>query len=116
LIAVFSDLCHSSAIGAIALAIAFATGLFSWRLPDGYPQPQGAIEFMQAERLHGNVLGDFGWGEYLIFRLAPESKVFIDSRYDMVYPQAVLADYLTSSLCTRALPRSSPPTRTTSCC
>jgi len=49
---------------------------------------------MQAERLHGNVLDDFGWGEYLIFYLAPESKVFIDSRYDMVYPQAVLADYL----------------------
>ena len=49
---------------------------------------------MQAERLHGNVLDDFGWGEYLIFHLAPESKVFVDSRYDMVYPQAVLADYL----------------------
>ena len=85
---------HEILVGAIALAIAFATGLFSPRLPDGYPQPRGAIEFMQAERLHGNVLDDFGWGEYLIFHLAPESKVFIDSRYDMVYPQAVLADYL----------------------
>ena len=85
---------HEILVGAIALAIAFATGLFSPRLPDGYPQPRGAIEFMQAERLHGNVLDDFGWGEYLIFYLAPESKVFIDSRYDMVYPQAVLADYL----------------------
>jgi len=85
---------HEILVGAIALAIAFATGPFSPRLPDGYPQPRGAIEFMQAERLHGNVLDDFGWGEYLIFHLAPESKVFIDSRYDMVYPQAVLADYL----------------------
>jgi hypothetical protein len=85
---------HEILVGAIALAIAFATGLFSPRLPDGYPQPRGAIEFMQAERLHGNVLDDFGWGEYLIFHLAPESRVFIDSRYDMVYPQAVLADYL----------------------
>jgi hypothetical protein len=49
---------------------------------------------MRAQHLHGNVLDDFDWGEYLIFQLAPESKVFIDSRYDMVYPQAVLADYL----------------------
>ena len=39
------------------------------------------------------MLCDFGWGEYLIFHLAPESRVFIDSRYDMVYPQKVLADY-----------------------
>lgn len=85
---------HEALVGAIALAIALATGLFSPSLPDGYPQPRGAIEFMQARGLHGNVLGDFGWGEYLIFHLAPESKVFVDSRYDMVYPQAVLADYL----------------------
>jgi hypothetical protein len=49
---------------------------------------------MRAQHLHGNVLDDFDWGEYLIFQLAPESKVFIDSRYDMVHPQAVLADYL----------------------
>ena len=85
---------HEILVGAIALAIAFATGLFSPRLPDGYPQPRGAVGFMQAERLHGNVLDDFGWGEYLILHLAPDSKVFVDSRYDMIYPQAVLADYL----------------------
>jgi hypothetical protein len=42
------------------------------------------------------VLGDFAWGEYLIFHLAPECKVFVDSRYDMVYPQNVLADYFDS--------------------
>ena len=85
---------HEILVGVIALVMALATGLFSPSLPDGYSQPQGAIEFMQAEGLHGNVLADFGWGEYLIFHLAPRSKVFVDSRYDMVYPQAVLADYL----------------------
>ncbi len=85
---------HEMLVGAIAFVIALASGLFSPRLPNGYPQPQGAIEFMQAHGLHGNVLDDFGWGEYLIFHLAPESKVFVDSRFDMVYPQAVLADYL----------------------
>ncbi|MGH7915085.1 MAG: hypothetical protein ACREPW_10620 [Candidatus Binataceae bacterium] len=85
---------HEMAVGVIALAIALSTGLFSRSLPDSYPQPQRAVEFMQAHGLHGKVLGDFGWGEYLIFHLAPESKVFIDSRYDMVYPQTVIADYL----------------------
>jgi hypothetical protein len=81
-------------VGAIALATALASGLFSRNLPDGYPQPRGAVEFMQAHGLHGNVLDDFGWGEYLIFHLAPQSRVFIDSRYDMVYPQKVISDYL----------------------
>ena len=81
------------AVGAIALVLAVSTGLFSRSLPDGFPQPRGAVEFMRAHGLRGNVLCDFGWGEYLIFHLAPESKVFIDSRYDMVYPQKVLADY-----------------------
>ncbi len=84
---------HELLVGAIALVLAVSTGLFSRSLPDGYPQPRGAVEFMQAHGLHGNVLDDFGWGEYLIFHLAPESRVFIDSRYDMVYPQKVLADY-----------------------
>jgi len=84
---------YEAAVAALALVLAFSTGLFSRDLPDGYPQPRGAIEFMRAKGLHGNVLGDFGWGEYLIFHLAPRSKVFIDSRYDMVYPQKVLADY-----------------------
>ncbi len=85
---------HEVLVGAIALVMALSTGLFSRTLPDGYPQPQGAVRFMQAHGLHGNVLGDFGWGEYLIFHLAPQSKVFVDSRYDMVYPQKVIADYL----------------------
>ena len=84
---------HEVVVGAIALLLAVSTGLFSRNLPDGYPQPHGAVEFMRAHGLCGNVLGDFGWGEYLIFHLAPESKVFIDSRYDMVYPQKVIGDY-----------------------
>lgn len=85
---------HEVLVGAIAFMMALSTGLFSRTLPIGYPQPQGAVRFMQAHGLQGNVLCEFGWGEYLIFHLAPESKVFVDSRYDMVYPQKVLTDYL----------------------
>jgi len=84
---------HEVLVGATALVLAVSTGLFSRSLPDGFSQPRGAVEFIHAHGLRGNVLCDFGWGEYLIFHLAPESRVFIDSRYDMVYPQKVLADY-----------------------
>jgi hypothetical protein len=49
---------------------------------------------MRAHDLHGNILGDFGWGEYLIWHTAPASKVFIDGRYDTVYSQKVINQYL----------------------
>jgi len=84
---------HEVLVGAIAVVLAVSTGLFSRSLPDGFPQPRGAVEFMRAHGLRGNVLCDFGWGEYVIFHLTPESRVFIDSRYDMVYPQNVIAGY-----------------------
>jgi hypothetical protein len=37
---------------------------------------------------------DFTWGEYVIWHMAPASKVFIDGRYDTVYPPRVIDDYL----------------------
>lgn len=79
----------------IAVVLMAHTGLFSSRLPEGIAYPAGAVAFMKDHGLHGNLLGDFNWGEYLIFHMAPESKVFIDSRYDLVYPQKVIQDYAT---------------------
>ncbi len=40
------------------------------------------------------MLGDFGWGEYFIWHLASESKVFVDSSNDMVYPLSIVKDYI----------------------
>ncbi len=45
---------------------------------------------MKEHRLKGNVLGVFAWGEYLIWHFAPESRVFMDGRYDTVYPKRTL--------------------------
>lgn len=74
----------------LALAIFAFTDLFSNRLTSVNPYPVSACAFMKDHGLKGNVLGLFGWGEYLIWNLPPDSKVFIDGRYDTVYPQAVL--------------------------
>ncbi len=49
---------------------------------------------MKDHGLKGNVLAEYAWGQYLIWHAAPESKVFIDSRYDLAYPPAVVADYM----------------------
>jgi hypothetical protein len=79
----------------IAVVLMLQTDLFSSRLPEGIAYPASAVAFMKDHDLHGNLLGDFNWGEYLIFHMTPESKVFIDSRYDLVYPQKVIQDYAT---------------------
>jgi hypothetical protein len=74
--------------------ILIANGLFSARLATDKAYPSGAVRFMKQHGLRGNVLGDFGWGEYLIWHLAPESKVFFDSRYDMVFSDKIIKDYI----------------------
>lgn len=78
----------------IGIVLALYAGIFSPRLRIDKPYPAGAIAFMRTHDLHGNILGDFGWGEYLIWHTAPASRVFIDGRYDTVYPYALIDQYL----------------------
>ena len=79
----------------IAIVLALVAGLFSPRLGvETKDYPAGAVRFMRDHDLHGNVLGEFGWGQYLIWHLEPGSKVFIDGRYVTVYPEAVINQYL----------------------
>ncbi|MGH7913696.1 MAG: hypothetical protein ACREPW_03460, partial [Candidatus Binataceae bacterium] len=80
-------------VGALALLIVLESGLFSRTLTVQFGIPKGAVDFMQAHELRGNLLCDFSWGDYLIWRMAPSSKVFIDGRYDFAYPMSVIRDY-----------------------
>jgi hypothetical protein len=82
------------AILALACVMAFSGGLFSSRLTPDRAYPGAAVALMNQRGLHGNVLGEFGWGEYLIWHAAPQDKIFIDGRYDTVYPFNVVGDYL----------------------
>ena len=79
---------------ALACVMALGGGLFSPRLAPDRAYPTAALAFMNERGLHGNVLGEFGWGEYLIWHAAPQDKIFIDGRYDTVYPFKVIGDYL----------------------
>ncbi|HTW87390.1 MAG TPA: hypothetical protein VMD75_05245 [Candidatus Binataceae bacterium] len=78
----------------LAVALALYAGIFSSRLRLEAPYPAGAVAFMQQHGLSGNILNEFGWGEYLIWHLAPGSKVFIDGRYSLIYSDKVINDYI----------------------
>jgi hypothetical protein len=79
---------------AVAAVLAIHGGIFSPHLRTDKPYPVGAVAFMHQHDLGGNILNDFNWGEYLIWHTAPESKVFIDGRYDTVYPYTTIAQYI----------------------
>jgi len=81
-------------LAVVASLLLIESGLFSPTMRAGSPKPVGAIAFMQEAGLSGNILNEFSWGEYLIWHMTPTSKVFIDGRYDTVYPSAVIDDYL----------------------
>jgi len=82
------------AVAALALSLAVRTGLFSATLPAIADEPVGAVEFMAAHGVNGNVLCAYRWGVYVIWHQAPLSRVFIDS-FEIMYPRRVQADFLT---------------------
>jgi hypothetical protein len=55
--------------------------------------PVSAAQFIVDSELSGNMYNLYQWGGYLIWRLYPEHKVFIDGRAD-VYGDAFIEEYL----------------------
>jgi len=55
--------------------------------------PIYAVNFLKANKIEGNILLPFEWGEYVIWKLYPGSKVSIDGRFRTVYPEEVLEDH-----------------------
>ncbi len=57
--------------------------------------PVGAVDYLVRNGVHGRMLNDYDLGGYLIYRLWPERKVFIDGRADL-YGDRFLKAYLTT--------------------
>ncbi len=75
---------------------------FAWKLPDtALPQeiksymcyPVAAVNLIKKRGLTGKILTEFGWGEYLIWKLYPRVLVGMDGRYETVYPPKVQQTY-----------------------
>jgi hypothetical protein len=64
---------------------------------DPWWTPVAAVSFMQDNRIAGDVLAEFDWGAYLIWQ-HPEARVFIDGRWDTVYPPEVNDEWTTFAL------------------
>lgn len=59
----------------------------------GLYYPVEARRFIERQGLSGNLLTEFGWGEYLLWELYPRCLVALDGRYETVYPEEVCLAY-----------------------
>jgi hypothetical protein len=53
-----------------------------------YPEnscPVGAVQYLQDEHIHGNLLVPFNYGSYALWELRGQMRVSMDGRYDLVY-------------------------------
>ncbi len=86
-----------SAIIALLLAFKPATGYF--HSPgmgiDHLKLPVYATEFLLHHKLNGKLYNDYNYGGYLIWKLPPEQKVFVDGRIE-VYAGSAMDDYLSA--------------------
>ena len=55
--------------------------------------PVAAAEFVAAHDIHDHMFSTDRWSGYLIYRLYPQTRLFIDDRHDF-YGEAFLKDYL----------------------
>jgi hypothetical protein len=82
-----------AALAVLAVGVAIRTGLLSKALPAVEAKPAGALAFMQEHGIHGNVLSEFGWADYLLFHDAARTKIFIESIFEAYYPRQVQSDF-----------------------
>jgi hypothetical protein len=80
---------HALLNGVIVLVMVAFVGLHSALVVGREPQsemqhfPSGAVSFFRAHPAAGPIFNDYDWGGYLIWKLSPPIRVFIDGRADL---------------------------------
>jgi hypothetical protein len=54
--------------------------------------PVGAVDYLKEQDFSGNVLVSFPVGAYVSWKLFPQVKVSLDSRYEVAYPPAAMEE------------------------
>jgi hypothetical protein len=54
--------------------------------------PVGPVDYLTTNSFKGELLVPFDWGAYVIWKLYPQVKVSLDSRYEVTYPEHVVEE------------------------
>lgn len=89
------QLVNSFLLGALALValLRIGTVLLNQSSLERQKFPTAAVEWIQQNRPAPNLYNSYGWGGYLIWKLYPDYKVYIDGRAD-VHGDAFIEDFL----------------------
>lgn len=60
---------------------------------DRFDYPVDAVQFLHEHGFRGNVAMPFEWGAYANWKLGSDFRVFIDGRFEAVFPRVVIDDY-----------------------
>jgi hypothetical protein len=86
-------------IPSLLAVLALVIGLRLVQVVQGQPKaetetfPVAAVDWIQANETPANLFNTYSWGGYLIWRLYPQYRVYIDGRAD-VYGDEFIYDYL----------------------
>jgi hypothetical protein len=80
-------------VGILMVTLALTTNRIEYKF-DETRKPVEAVNFLKKVSLKGNMFNDDEFGDYIIYSVHPQYKVFIDSRVDM-YGVDHFKDYLT---------------------
>ncbi len=69
----------------ISASFYFAGNIYGFKYPNfriasGYSIPEKAVDFIDKNKLSGNMFNDYAYGGYIAWRLYPYHKTFIDTR------------------------------------
>ncbi len=83
---------NEKAIYILLLAMSiFTIGVKKIELPLNFSiYPIAEIEFIKNNNIKGNILVDFGLGSYTSYKLYPNCKIYMDGRYEEVYPDDLI--------------------------
>ncbi len=88
-----ASLLTQAIIAILAIVLAIRLGIFSQTIELNYKLPAGALAFIVEHDLRGNVLTSLAWTDYVLYHRAPRNRVFIDTRYEMIYPDRIARDF-----------------------
>ena len=85
------DKINEKAIYAVLLLITFCSiAAEKFELPLNFKiYPVTEVEFIKANNITGNIVADFGLGSYISYKLYPHNKIYMDGRYEEVYPDEI---------------------------
>ncbi len=81
----YTRILYGLTLAVLLSIILYVTGIhkfdkFGFDIAKGYSVPEAAVDFIEKNKLSGNMLNEYGYGGYITWRLYPWQKTFIDSR------------------------------------